>query len=74
MGGIIIAWLAVHQNGREGIFTNKPIRQNSFWWDVQYIDYTKFDTEISLPKGSIKKLLGRDLTWGNEPVELKMEK
>ena len=26
-----------------------------------------------LPKGSIKKLIGRDLTWQDEPVELKEE-
>lgn len=26
-----------------------------------------------LPKGSIKKLIGRDLTWEDDPVELKGE-
>lgn len=26
---------------------------------------------IILPKGSIKKLIGRDLTWKDEPVEYK---
>ena len=26
---------------------------------------------IVLPKGSIKKLIGRELTWEDEPVELK---
>lgn len=26
---------------------------------------------IELPKGSIKKLIGRELTWNDEPVELK---
>ena len=25
---------------------------------------------IQLPKGTIKKLLGRELTWEDEPVEL----
>ena len=28
-------------------------------------------TEISLPKGSIKRLIGRELTWNNEPLELR---
>lgn len=28
---------------------------------------------IELPKGSIKKLIGRDLTWKDESVELKEE-
>lgn len=27
---------------------------------------------IVLPKGSIKKLIGKDLTWEDEPVELKI--
>lgn len=26
---------------------------------------------IMLPKGSIKKLIGRELTWKDEPIELK---
>lgn len=28
---------------------------------------------IEMPKGSIKKLIGRELTWDEEPVELKRE-
>lgn len=28
---------------------------------------------IDLPKGSIRKLIGRELTWEDEPVELKEE-
>ena len=28
---------------------------------------------IVLPKGTIKKLIGRDLDWSDEPVELKGE-
>ena len=30
-------------------------------------------TEISLCSGSIKKLIRRDLSWNDEPVELKEE-
>lgn len=26
---------------------------------------------ITLPRGSIKKLIGRELTWDDDPVELK---
>ena len=68
-----MAWLAVHENGKEGIFTNKPVRKEYNWWDMVYIDYTSFDSEISLPIGTIKKLIGRNLTWKDEPVELKEE-
>lgn len=28
------------------------------------------DVAVELPKGSIKKLIGRELTWEDEPVEL----
>lgn len=38
-----------------------------------YPDEEGYDTEIELPKGSIKKLIGRDLDWNDEPVELKVE-
>ena len=27
--------------------------------------------DIQLPKGSIKKLIGKDLTWNDEPIEFK---
>lgn len=29
--------------------------------------------QIELPKGNIKKLIGRELTWDDDPVELKSE-
>ena len=28
------------------------------------------DKSIELPRGSIKKLIGKDLTWNDEPVEI----
>ena len=74
-----MAWVAVHKNGKEGIFSHKPTRGEdpSFWYDeVEVYDSDEglfCDTEIPLPKGSIKKLIGRKLTWNDEPVELKDE-
>ena len=69
-----MAWVAVHKNGREGIFSHKPTRggELNFWYDEQEdAAGVLYDTEMPLPKGSIKKLIGRDLTWEDEPVELK---
>lgn len=69
-----MAWVAVHKNGKEGIFSHKPTRggELNFWYDEQENDEGGlYDTEISLPKGTIKKLIGRDLDWNDEPVELK---
>lgn len=37
--------------------------------DEEYEDL--YDDWVSLPKGSIKKLIGRELSWEDEPVELK---
>lgn len=60
-----MAWVAVNRNEIENIYKSEPHRAYDLWWDV--------DTEISLPKGTIKKLIGRDLTWEDNPVELKEE-
>lgn len=74
-----MAWIAVHKNGEEGIFANKPSRGVKLgWWDDEVEVYDSdegifYDTEIPLPKGSIKKLIGRDLDWNDEPVELRNE-
>ena len=62
-----MAWVAVNKNGEEVIFEFEPERKQDLFW-VEYIgDF------LYLPKGSIKKLIGRDLTWEDEPVELKEE-
>lgn len=34
---------------------------------------TYVSIEIELPKGSVYKLLGKELTWDDEPVELQTE-
>lgn len=65
-----MAWVAVHNNGEEGIYANRPVLNIGIWWDSAI---TGYDTEIPLPKGTIKKLIGRELTWHDNPVELKEE-
>lgn len=77
-----MAWLAVEKNGLEVIFEEKPERncQDMYWYRLVEMpvydesgpgeDY--FDYGIALPKGSIKKLIDKDLTWEDEPVELKV--
>lgn len=37
--------------------------------DQGFIEYS--EEGIDLPDGSIKKLIGRELSWSDEPVELK---
>lgn len=64
-------WLCVDKDGTELIFASKPIRdvnRNSFWT----MSTTKAPVQdvVTLPKGSIKKLIGRQLTWKDEPYKI----
>lgn len=68
-----MAWVAVNRYGDEYIFEAFPERLQSVWaptfceYENRVYDY------VELPKGSIKKLIGRELSWDDEPVELKEE-
>jgi hypothetical protein len=77
-----MAYLAVDEIGFENMFHQKPIRKNSvkpgfgYWEDIityqeirQYTTHAE-DYSIHLPKGTIKKLIGKDITWKDEPVLL----
>ena len=70
-----MAWVAVSKAGTELIFPAKPIRDGAWWSCIEEIsiegEYGDVEMSIELPKGSIEKLIGRTLTWNDEPVELK---
>lgn len=59
--------VAADKNGFEYIFDvlQHPYRHQDRW----KVKYTH-ENYIPLPKGSIKKLIGRELTWDDEPVEI----
>ena len=60
-----MAWVAADKDGSEYVYQDKPIRKNELF------DRQEDESElVLLPKGSIKKLIGRELTWEDEPVEL----
>lgn len=61
-----MAWVAVDKNGNEFIYENLPFVYKYFW----VVD-VEDDHFVSLPKGSIKKLTGKELTFEDKPVELK---
>ena len=72
-----MAYLAVQSWGTEVMFHNRPTRkENKYWQDDEvYWEARKYTTcaedySIVLPKGTIKKLIGRDMTWKDEPVNL----
>lgn len=69
-------WVAVNKHKVEIAFHCKPVRVDEFWVDEDtYDEIRKLTTDaddysIVLPKGSIQKLIGRELTWDDDPVEL----
>lgn len=63
-----MAYLCVDRSG-EYIADNEPTR-NWFEWIGWQDVYGESCTLISLPKGTIKKLIGREMTWEDEPIEL----
>lgn len=73
-----MAWLVCGIYGEEFIFDCKPHRASVYASNDEKIEYWEGyregsfeDKSIELPEGSIEKLLGRDLTWNDEPVEIK---
>ena len=70
-----MAWVAVDKDGRECIYQFRPKRGNNEFCpkrgNNQFIPLYEYSMWMTLPKGSIKKLIGRDLTWQDEPVKLK---
>lgn len=69
-----MAWLAVDKKGNERIFRNKPNYGWFEWLDEEefYAECQCFNisTEIELPKGTIKKMIGRELTFEESPIEI----
>ena len=62
-----MAWVAVNKYNHEYIYDIKPKRcYCSVWAQASLLD-----NAVELPKDSIKKLIGRKLSWKDEPVELK---
>ena len=72
-----MAWLAVNKDGTEWITPGKPVRDWGDYWEFfeeVYVEgeFGSMSIKIELPKGSIYKLLGKELTWDDEPVELQV--
>ena len=65
-----MAFVAVDKDGAEAIYDECPVRHAVSWLPTKYRngEYTEW---IYLPKSSIAKLIGRELTWEDEPFELK---
>lgn len=71
-----MAWLAADRNGKENIYHYKPVwnRQMRCWMAVSNMPNGKLmfsdNRHVELPKGTIKKIIGRDLTYKDGAVEI----
>lgn len=65
-----MAWLAVDKNGGEWIFEDKPVRVYESYFDLPLYWYV-YSNKVLLSNGTIKKLIGRELSWDDELVKLK---
>ena len=56
-----MAFVAVDLDGSEYIYDGMPFKDQDKWYGNIW---------ILIPSGTIKKLIGRDLTFDDDPVEL----
>lgn len=67
-----MAFVAVDKDGMECVYATKPERNKKCKrWQVA--SFRLLLNVVHLPEGTIKKVIGRELTWEDEPVELKEE-
>ena len=63
-----MVYFFVDEDGTEGCANEKPIRESGDW--VGWEDSDGYESEIViLPKGTIEKVIGKVLTWEDEPYE-----
>jgi hypothetical protein len=64
-----MSWVCVNLDGQEGVANVCPVRD---YEDNQWLsaDYEFSGGVIDLPKGSIERLIGYQLTWKNEPCQI----
>lgn len=65
-----MACLAVDRDGTEWIWSYRPLRNKYRGrWESLYSEEGEYQS-VELPKGSIEKLIGKILTWADEPYEM----
>lgn len=61
-----MAYLACDEDGQECIFDEEPYRYVDGWECMDEI----YGNVVTLPKGSIAKLIGKELTWEDKPFKI----
>jgi len=67
-----MAWLAKDKDGTEAFYAKKPLRELEMWVE-RPVNSNRVNHTENLPKGTIFRLIGRELDWEDEPVELTEE-
>lgn len=64
-------WLAVDKDSTESIYEEKPIRRLKEWECTTFgeSEWQEFTQYVKLPTGTIEKLIGKSLTWDDNPYE-----
>lgn len=67
----MVTYFAVDSDGTEVCFNDKPVRSDDGLdvWNVPEDIYNDTNN-VCLPKGTIKKLTGKQLTWKDEPIAI----
>ena len=71
-----MAYLSVNTTGDEFIHDTRPTRKTTTWFDRNRLDSSKMwynhtGHYIPIPKGTIKQLIGREITFEDGPVYFK---
>lgn len=73
-------WLAVDGHGREYGFAKKPWRNFpnldlQVKWGQSWVSdsFSNMDIRVMLPKGTVEKIIGRSLSYSDDPVLVEFE-
>jgi len=59
-----MAWLAVDEDKEEWIYSHIPNRNKTVWFPQDE------DNFISIPRGTIEKIIGKKMIWKDEPIQI----
>ena len=71
-----MAWLSVNENGNENISMGKTFIGWGRMWEYEEevcieSEWGTVSTIIEIPIGTIEKIIGKKLTWEDDPIEIK---
>lgn len=66
-----MAYLSVNRDGSENISNSQPDKdQRGCWVCIESIEGENIDYTIELPIGTIFKIIGRNMTYSDLPIEI----